>query len=106
MNYVKFTYVDSITGIPVGDSPATNGPSFPDTHGLQFDFALESKYPTPVAIMYGTCPQDCAGTVGVIGVITELQFNEDKVAELLAREELRLSQPQAEEDLFIDNDYN
>ena len=99
MEYVKFTYVDPVTGIPVGDSPATNGPSFPDIPGLQFDFALESKYPTPVAIMYGTCPQDCTGAIGVIEVITEFQFNEDKAAELLAREELRLSQPQIDEEL-------
>ena len=44
--------------------------------------------------------QTCALPIsaGVIGVITELQFNEDKAAELLAREELRLSQPQMAED--------
>ena len=35
---------------------------------------------------YDNPPQDCTGTVGVIEVITKLQFNEDKAAELLARE--------------------
>ena len=36
MQYIKFTYVDAITGISIASEPATNGPVFPPVADLVF----------------------------------------------------------------------
>jgi len=58
MKYIKFTYVDVVTNIPVTKEPAKNGPKFPDVVGLKFEWARESEYPINYPTFFGTCPDD------------------------------------------------
>jgi hypothetical protein len=86
MKYLKFTYVDAVTGTPVSEAPATNGPKFPDVDGLEFSFALESQYPTSVPIFFGTCPDESITMVpGVIDALTEADFLQAQKDEMHAR---------------------
>lgn len=86
MKYVKYTYVDSVTGIPVTDEPAANGPTQPDIEGLEFGFALESQYPTDMPIFYGTAPDEVNADVpGILSVVTEDEYNEALAGEMIAR---------------------
>lgn len=86
MNYIKYTYVDSVTGIPVTDEPAANGPTQPDIEGLEFGFALESQYPTNAPIFYGTTPDEANADVpGVLAVVTGDEYNEALAGEMIAR---------------------
>lgn len=86
MKYVKYTYIDSVTGVPVTDAPAASGPSTPSLPGLQFDFALESEYPTTAPIMYGTCESASEDTPGLIDIVTEAEYDQAKADEMEARE--------------------
>lgn len=70
MKYIKFTYVDTVTGLPITDAPATNGPTFPPVIGLEFAWARESRYPTAVPEFFGTCSDDA--NIDVHGVLGEL----------------------------------
>ena len=70
MRYIKFTYVDAVTGAPVSEAPALNGPVFPAVAGLEFAWARESRYPTAVPGFFGTCPDDA--DIAVPGVLGEL----------------------------------
>ena len=86
MKYIKFTYVDSITGISITRSPATNGPSFPNVTGLEFIWARESKYPTDLPEFFGTCPDESNTNVdGVLGVFVQADWDLMYADELLAR---------------------
>lgn len=86
MKYLKYTYVDAITGIPVNEAPATNGPKAPDVEGLEFSFALESQYPTNTPTFFGTCPDESITMVpGVIDVLTEADFLRAQKDEMFAR---------------------
>ena len=58
MKYIKFTYVDAVTGISIASEPAQNGPVFPPVAGLEFVWSRESHYPTDVPEFFGTCPED------------------------------------------------
>lgn len=70
MRYLSFTYVDAVTGRPISEAAALNGPAMPEVAGLQFGFALESRYPVAVPTLYGTC--DSGASVDVPGVLEEL----------------------------------
>ena len=56
MQYLQFTYVDVVTGVPVTDEPPRNGPAMPDVDGIQFAWARERQYPTLTPELFGTCP--------------------------------------------------
>ena len=75
MRYLKYTYVDAVTGISVTDSPARNGPAMPSVVGLQFVWARESQYPAFTPELFGTCP-DSSDTdrPGVMRVMTETEW--------------------------------
>ena len=86
MQYIKFTYVDAITGISVAKQPATNGPVFPQITGLQFSWARESQYPTDVPEFFGTCPDDSDTQVdGVLGVYLQVDWETMREDEMRAR---------------------
>lgn len=86
MKHIKFTYVDAVTGIPVTHAPAENGPVFPDVAGLEFVFALESRYPTNAPHFFGTCPNDSDTDIpGVLAEVSIERFEEERAAEILAR---------------------
>lgn len=86
MKYLKFTYVDSVTGVSVASEPALNGTKFPPVPGLAFSWARESAYPTDVPEFFGTCPDASATQVdGVLGVFAEADFNSMQADEMNAR---------------------
>ena len=86
MKYIKFTYVDAVTGISIAKQPATNGPVFPPVTGLQFSWARESQYPTDVPEFFGTCPEDADTQVdGVLGVYVQADWETMREDEMRAR---------------------
>ena len=86
MQYIKFTYVDAITGISIASEPATNGPVFPPVAGLEFVWARESRYPTDVPEFFGTCPEDADTQVdGVLGVYVQADWETMREDEMRAR---------------------
>ena len=75
MKYIKFTYVDSVTGVSVARQPAENGPTFPPLPGLEFVWARESRYPTAVPEFFGTCPDESDTQIeGVLGVYLQADW--------------------------------
>ena len=86
MQYIKFTYVDAVTGISVASEPAANGPVFPPMAGLEFVWARESQYPTDVPEFFGTCPEDADTQVdGVLGVYLQADWETMRDDEMRAR---------------------
>ena len=86
MQYLKFTYVDAVTGISIASEPAANGPVFPNVVGLEFAWARESRYPTDVPEFFGTCPEDADTQVdGVLGVYVQADWETLWADEMRAR---------------------
>lgn len=86
MQYLKFTYVDAVTGISISKQPAANGPVFPPVAGLEFAWARTSRYPTDVPEFFGTCPDDAATQVdGVLGVYSQADWETMREDEMRAR---------------------
>ena len=86
MQYIKFTYVDSITSTSVAEQPATNGPVFPAVKGLEYVWARESRYPTDVPEFFGTCPDDADTQIdGVLGVFVQAEWETMRNDEMRAR---------------------
>lgn len=86
MQYIKFTYVDSVTGISITKQPATNGPVLPAVKGLEYVWARESSYPTDVPEFFGTCPDDADTQVnGVLGVYLQADWETMRDDEMRAR---------------------
>ena len=86
MKYLKFTYVDAVTGISIASEPAANGPVFPPVAGLEFAWARESQYPTDVPEFFGTCPDDADTQVdGVLGVYLQADWESMRNDEMQAR---------------------
>ena len=96
MKYLKFTYVDAITGISIAAEPAMNGPKFPAVPGLEFAWARESQYPTPVPQFFGTCPDDSPTQVdGVLGVFLQSDWEQMQADEMRARVPQSVTRAQA-----------
>ena len=90
MQYLKFTYVDAVTGISISAQPAVNGPKFPEVAGLEFDWARESAYPTPIPEFFGTCPDGSDTQAdGVLEVMPEHEWVAAKDYEMQIRLEAR-----------------
>ena len=86
MQYLKFTYVDAVTGISIAKQPAANGPVFPAVIGLEYVWARESRYPADVPEFFGTCPDDAATQVdGVLGVYSQADWETMRDDEMRAR---------------------
>ena len=86
MQYIKFTYVDAVTGISIASEPAANGPVFPPVAGLEFAWARESQYPTDVPEFFGTCPDDADTQIdGVLGVYVQADWETMRDDEMRAR---------------------
>ena len=86
MQYIKFTYVDAVTGISIASEPAANGPVFPPVAGLEFVWARESRYPTDVPEFFGTCPEDADTQIdGVLGVYVQQDWETMRDDEMRAR---------------------
>lgn len=86
MKYLKFTYVDVVTGISIASEPAANGPAFPPVDGLEFVWARESAYPTDVPEFFGTCPDDADTQIdGVLGVYVQADWETMRDDEMRAR---------------------
>lgn len=86
MRYLKYTYVDAITGVAITQTPASNGPKPPDVPGLAFGFALESQYPTLTPIFYGTCWAEARIDMpGVLGELTRAEYDAARAEEINAQ---------------------
>lgn len=86
MKYVKYTYVDRLTGASISDSPAENGPVPPNIAGLEFGWARESLYPVQVPQFFGTCPDESATNVpGFLGECSKEDWETMREDELRAR---------------------
>ena len=86
MIYLKFTYVDALTGVPVDKAPAMNGTQFPAVDDLEFVWARESRYPTAVPEFFGTCPDDSdTDRPGVLGVFSQADWDGMREDEMMAR---------------------
>jgi hypothetical protein len=93
--YIQLTNIDADTGILCTEAPMRTGPVLPDVKGYQFIFAKESVYPidtnadgsyAEAPLYYGTCDDDADTTlVGVLKVLTQVEFDADKQAEHQAR---------------------
>jgi len=82
LQYLKFTYVDAVTGVSVATEPAMNGTKFPDVAGIEFVWARESAYPTPMPELFGTCPLDSVTQIeGVLGVFDQAVWKQMRVDE-------------------------
>ena len=87
--FLKYTYVDSITGVSIVDQPATNGPAVPDVQGLVFDFALESEYPSATPTFFGKADDDADATVGgILAELSEEEYEEARKKEMDRRAEI------------------
>jgi len=83
MKYLKFTYVDSATGISVASDPSMHGQKFPEVAGLAFVWARESAYPTAVPELFGTCPDDSDTQIdGVLGIYSQADFEQMQADEI------------------------
>lgn len=86
MQYIKYTHVDALTGVPVTAAPAANGPAMPAVEGLEYVWARESAYPTDRPEMFGTCPDGVTTEVpGVLAVLTQEDWEALQADEMLAR---------------------
>ena len=86
MKYLKFTYVDAVTGISIASEPAANGPVFPPVEGLVFVWARISRYPTDVPEFFGTCPDESGTQIdGVLGVYLQADWETMRDDEMRAR---------------------
>ena len=83
LQYLKFTYVDAVTGVSVATEPAMNGTKFPDVEGIEFVWARESAYPTPTPEFFGTCPQNSVTQIeGVLGVFDQRNWEQMRIDEI------------------------
>lgn len=86
MKYLKFTYVDAVTGIPVTAAPAANGPTFPAVPGIEFAWARESQYPTSIPEFFGTCPDETNATAhGVLAEMAQQEWETARTDEMAIR---------------------
>jgi hypothetical protein len=87
MKYLKFTFVDAVTGISVAAEPVLHAMQFPAVAGLEYVWARESAYPTAVPELFGTCP-DVSDTQidGVLGLYCEPDFLQMHLDELALRD--------------------
>lgn len=77
MKYIRFTYIDSITGLSVLEAHAKNGPKYPEVADLVFLFSRSSDFPTNTPMMYGVCDADADTTTP--GVLEVLSFEDSMV---------------------------
>jgi hypothetical protein len=93
--YIQITNIDADTGILCTDAPMRTGPAIPNIKGFQFIFQNESDFPiasnpdgslTKPPLLYGTCDDDAdTSLVGVLKVLSQVEFDADKQAEHQAR---------------------
>jgi hypothetical protein len=93
--YIQLTNIDADTGILCTEAPMRTGPALPNIKGFQFIFQNESDFPiasnqdgslTNPPLLYGTCDDDAdTSLVGVLKVLSQVEFDADKQAEHQAR---------------------
>jgi hypothetical protein len=93
--YIQLTNIDADTGILCTEAPMRTGPALPNVKGFQFIFQNESDFPiasnpdgslSTAPLLYGTCDDDAdTSLVGVLKVLSQVEFDADKQAEHQAR---------------------
>lgn len=89
--YIVVTEVDAISKIPCTVEPQRTGPSMPAVKGLKIIWQDKSTWPVSTDSTgkylrapkyYGTCDADAdLNIAGVLEVLTEIEWNERRVAE-------------------------
>jgi hypothetical protein len=93
--YIQITNIVAQTGILCTEEPMRTGPAIPNLKGFQYIFQNESEFPiasnpdgslTKPPLIWGTCDDDADTTlVGVLKVLTDVEFDADKQTEHQAR---------------------
>lgn len=84
--FVKYTYVDAVTRVPVTEAPAANGPTDPAVQGLRFMWARESLYPTSTPEFFGSCADEADTSLpGVLAVLSQADFEALEAQEMAER---------------------
>jgi hypothetical protein len=93
--YIQLTNIDADTGILCTEAPMRTGPALPNVKGFQFIFQNESDFPiasnqdgslTNPPLLYGMCDDDAdTSLVGVLKVLSQVEFDADKQSEHQAR---------------------
>ena len=93
--YIQITNIDAQTGILCTEEPMRTGPAIPNLKGFQYILQNESEFPiasnpdgslTKPPLIWGTCDDDADTTlVGVLKVLTDVEFDADKQTEHQAR---------------------
>jgi hypothetical protein len=93
--YIQITNIDADTRILCTQAPMRTGPALPNVKGFQFIFQNESDFPiasnpdgslTNPPLLYGTCDDDAdTSLVGVLKVLSEVDFDADKLQEFNLR---------------------
>ena len=93
--FIRFTYVDVVTKVPMSESPCIHGTSIPDISGIKSDFGNESQWPSRDApIFYGTCDDDVdADSFKEFGCfqVTEEEYVTAKKEEFSRRRKISIS---------------
>jgi hypothetical protein len=93
--YIQLTNIDADTGILCTQAPMRTGPALPNVKGFQFIFQNESDFPiasnadgslSKPSLIWGTCDDDADTTlVGVLKVLSQVEFDADKLQEFNLR---------------------
>jgi hypothetical protein len=93
--HIQLTNIDAQTGILCTDAPMRTGPAIPNVKGFQFIFQNESDFPiasnpdgslSKPPLIWGTCDDDADTTlVGVLKVLSQIEFDADKLYEFNLR---------------------
>jgi len=93
--HIQITNIDADTGILCTQAPMRTGPALPNVKGLQFIFQNESDFPiasnadgslSKPPLIWGTCDDDAdTSLVGVLKVLSQVEFDADKLQEFNLR---------------------
>ena len=93
--YIQLTNIDADTGILCTEAPMRTGPAIPNVKGFRFIFQNESDFPiasnadgslSKPPLIWGTCDDDADTTlVGVLKVLSQVEFDADKLQEFNLR---------------------
>jgi len=93
--YIQITNIDADTGILCTQAPMRTGPAIPNVKGFQYIFQNESDFPIASnsdgslgkpPLIWGTCDDDADTTlVGVLKVLSQVEFDADKLQEFNLR---------------------
>jgi len=86
VKYIRYTLVDTETGLNVFNIPSTGPSTLPVIEGLEFKWEKSSLFPTLRPEFFGICPDTSNTDIeGVLEVMSEEAWNSAKITEENAR---------------------